>query len=234
MPENGATETFKLRSNLRSPASVILAGIAQASNPERTEVIHGSTVATNALLERKGARTALVITAGFEDVIHIGRQNRAELYNLTPRLRSPIIPRSMCFGVQERAYFDGSIGKAPRARELAELKARLRKAGIESVAICFLHAYRNPKNEKLVADVLNDLGYVCYSHDLCPEFREYERSATTLINAYVGPLMPVIMPNWSAPGAIRSPSCNQMADSCRPRKPDGTQFAPLFRDRPAE
>ena len=76
------------------------------------EVVHGSTVATNALLERKGARTALVTTAGFEDVIHIGRQNRAELYNLTPLPRVPIIPRAMCFGVQERTYFDGSRRRA--------------------------------------------------------------------------------------------------------------------------
>ncbi len=107
--DDGSIETFKLRSNPRSPSSVILAGLAQAAAGQRAEVIHGSTVATNALLERRGARTALVTTAGFEDVIHIGRQNRAELYNLTPQLRSPIIPRAMCFGVRERAYFDGAI-----------------------------------------------------------------------------------------------------------------------------
>src|SRR5580658_5809100 len=83
--DNGAIQTFKLRSNPRSPASVILAGLAQATAGQPAEVIHGSTVATNALLERKGVRTALVTTADFEDVIHIGRQNRAELYNLTPR-----------------------------------------------------------------------------------------------------------------------------------------------------
>jgi N-methylhydantoinase A/oxoprolinase/acetone carboxylase beta subunit len=182
-------ETFKLRSNPRSPASVILAGLAQAAAGRGADVIHGSTVATNALLERKGARTALVTTAGFEDVIHIGRQNRAELYNLTPLLRSPIIPRSMCFGVHERAYFDGAIAQSPSAAELARLKARLRRARVESVAICFLHAYRNPANEKLVAAALEGVGYLCTSHDVCPEFREYERSTTTLINAYVGPLM---------------------------------------------
>jgi N-methylhydantoinase A/oxoprolinase/acetone carboxylase beta subunit len=187
--DNGAIETFKLRSNPRSPASVILAGLAQATGGGRAEVIHGSTVATNALLERKGARTALVTTAGFEDVIHIGRQNRAELYNLTPMLRSPIIPRAMCFGVKERAYFDGTIAQIPSAAEIARLKARLRRARIQSIAICFLHAYRNPANEKRVAAALEGLGYLCTSHDVCPEFREYERSSTTLINAYVGPLM---------------------------------------------
>jgi N-methylhydantoinase A len=187
--DDGSIETFKLRSNPRSPASVILAGLEQAAAGRRAEVIHGSTVATNALLERKGARTALVTTAGFEDVIHIGRQNRPELYNLTPMLRSPIIPRAMCFGVCERAYFDGTIAQSPSDAEIARLKTRLRRARVQSIAICFLHAYRNPENEKRVAAALEGLGYLCTSHDVCPEFREYERSSTTLINAYVGPLM---------------------------------------------
>jgi N-methylhydantoinase A len=187
--DTGSIETFKLRSNPRSPASVILAGLAQAAAGQRAEVIHGSTVATNALLERKGVRTALVTTAGFEDVIHIGRQNRAELYNLTPQLRPPIIPRSMCFGVHERAYFDGTVAQVPSAAEIARLKTRLRRAKVQSIAICFLHAYRNPENEKRVAAALEGLGYLCSSHDVCPEFREYERTSTTLINAYVGPLM---------------------------------------------
>jgi N-methylhydantoinase A len=187
--DNGALETFKRRSNPRSPASVILAGLEHAAGAARAEVIHGSTVATNALLERKGARTAFVTTAGFEDIVHIGRQNRAELYNLTPVLRAPIIPRTMCFGVRERAHFDGAIAQTPTAAELARLKARLRRARVQSIAICFLHAYRAPDNEKLVAAALEGLGYVCASHDVCPEFREYERSSTTLINAYVGPLM---------------------------------------------
>ncbi|MGA2878760.1 MAG: hydantoinase/oxoprolinase family protein [Bryobacteraceae bacterium] len=187
--DDGSMETFKLRSNPKSPARVILAGLAQAAADRHVEVVHGSTVATNALLERKGGRTALVTTAGFEDVIHIARQNRAELYNLTPQLRSPIIPRSMCFGVRERAYFDGTIAQRPSAAEISRLKTRLRRARVQSIAVCFLHAYRNPENEKLVAAALEDLGYLCSSHDVCPEFREYERSSTTLINAYVGPLM---------------------------------------------
>ena len=187
--DSGALETFKLRSNPHSPASVILAGLAQAAGSRKTEVVHGSTVATNALLERKGVRTALITTAGFEDVIAIGRQNRPELYNLTPKLRVPIVPRTMCFGVKERAHYDGAIAETPSAAELKRLKARLRAEGVESIAICFLHAYRNAANEKLVAAALQGLGYLCCSHDVCPEFREFERSSTTLINAYVGPLM---------------------------------------------
>src|SRR5580698_4775746 len=187
--DSGQLETFKLRSNPRSPASVILAGLAQAAGSRQAQVVHGSTVATNALLERKGVRTALVTTAGFEDVIAIGRQNRPELYNLTPTPRVPIIPQTMSFGVRERAFYDGTISEPPRATELAKLKARLVRARVESVAICFLHAYRNPENEKLGAAALEGLGYLCCSHDVCPEFREFERTSTTLINAYVGPLM---------------------------------------------
>jgi N-methylhydantoinase A/oxoprolinase/acetone carboxylase beta subunit len=188
--DDGRLETFKLRSNPRSPASVILAGLAQVAGSRKAEVIHGSTVATNALLERKGVRTALVTTAGFEDVIHIGRQNRPELYNLTPLPRVPIIPREMCFGVRERAWFDGTVAEKPRRSELARLKARLKRARVESIAICFLHAYRTASNEQAVAKALEGLaGYLCCSYDVCPEFREYERSSTTLINAYVGPLM---------------------------------------------
>ncbi len=187
--DNGALETFKLRSNPRSPASVIIAGLAHAAGSRKAQVVHGSTVATNALLERKGVRTALVTTAGFEDVIAIGRQNRAELYNLTPTLRTPIVPATLRFGVRERSYYDGTIAETPPPAELRRLKARLRRERVESIAICFLHAYRNPENEKLVAAALEGLGYLCCSHDVCPEFREYERSSTTLINAYVGPLM---------------------------------------------
>ena len=187
--DGGKLETFKLRSNPRAPASVILAGLEQVAGSAEAQVVHGSTVATNALLERKGVRTALVTTAGFEDVIQIGRQNRQELYNLTPKPRVPIIPRTMCFGLRERSYYDGTVAQKPRPAEVSRLKARLRKARAESIAICFLHAYRNRSNEKAVADALENLGYVCSSHDVCPEFREYERSSTTLINAYVGPLM---------------------------------------------
>ena len=206
--DNGAIETFKLRSNPRSPAKVILEGLARVTSNTRAkvrpEVIHGSTVATNALLERKGARTALVTTAGFEDVIHIGRQNRAELYNLTPLLEAPIIPRALCFGVSERAWFDGTIAQSPSSAELARLKTRLRRARVQSIAICFLHAYRNPANEKRVAAALEGVGYLCASHDVCPEFREYERSSTTLINAYVGPLMDKYLAELER-GTVHSP-----------------------------
>lgn len=194
--EDGRIESFKLRSDPQAPARVILAGLARirdaaaARQTAECEVVHGSTVATNALLERKGARTAFVTTAGFEDVLEIGRQNRKELYNLTPLPRRLLGDRALSFGIGERTYYDGSIAKKPSAADLAELAAKLRRARVRSVAICFLHSYRNAANERAVAAALRRDGlYVCYSHEISPEFREYERSATTFVNAYVGPLM---------------------------------------------
>ena len=186
--DDGRLELFKLRSNPRAPARVILEGLHRAAGRKPAAVVHGSTVATNALLERKGARTAFVTTAGFEDLIAIGRQNRAELYNLTPSPKRPLVGRELCFGVRERAHFDGVIAARPRASELRQLRDRLRRAKAESVAICFLHSYRNPANEQLAAKALSAFPVSC-SHDVCPEFREYERASTTLLNAYVGPLM---------------------------------------------
>jgi N-methylhydantoinase A len=182
---SGRLESFKLRSNPADPASVILAGLSRIAAAKKSEVIHGSTVATNAVLERKGARTAFVTTAGFEDIIHIGRQNRAELYNLTPLPRKPLV--SGVFGVKERTWHDGTIALRPSG--LASLKKSLREGGFESIAICLLHAYRNAENERAVAAAIGAKVYLCASHEICPEFREYERASTTVMNAYVGPLM---------------------------------------------
>ncbi len=188
--DNGRMESFKIRSNPRNPAAVILQGIAQAAAGNgRVEVIHGSTVATNALLERKGARTAFVTTAGFEDILHIGRQNRAALYDLTPPPKRFLTPRALCFGVHERAHADGVIAERPQRAHLKRLARTLREAGVESIAICLLHAYQTPENEQAIADALKGIGYISLSSEVCPEFREYERGSTTLLNSYVGPLM---------------------------------------------
>ena len=183
--DDGRLESFKLRSNPAAPASVILAGLRRINAPRKSEVIHGSTVATNALLERKGAKTAFVTTAGFEDLIAIGRQNRAELYNLTPAMLKPLVPRDLCFGAKERMLFDGTV-ETPLSGVDA-LKKKLR--GVESVAICLLHSYQNDSHERELLKELAGIGYVCASCDISPEFREFERASTTVINAYGGPLM---------------------------------------------
>jgi N-methylhydantoinase A len=186
LDDNGHLESFKLRSNPASPADVVLEGLRRIAS-KRAEVVHGSTVATNALLERKGAKTAFVTTRGFEDLIAIGRQNRPELYNLTPALPVPLVPRDLCFGVAERVLFDGSVEQGVTAADIEELRWQIEASGVESVAICLLHSYQNDIHERLLLKGLS--GFVCASCDISPEFREFERASTTVINAYVGPMM---------------------------------------------
>jgi len=188
--DTGELESFKLRSNPASPASAVLEGlrrVASVTAAKRTEVVHGSTVATNALLERKGAKTAFVTTRGFEDLIAIGRQNRPELYNLTPALPVPLVPRGLCFGVDERVLFDGSVERALQLGDIEELRRKIEASGAESVAICLLHSYQNDVHERQLLKGLK--GFVFASCDVSPEFREFERASTTVINAYVGPMM---------------------------------------------
>jgi N-methylhydantoinase A len=184
--DTGNLESFKLRSNPASPADVVLEGLRRIA-AKRAEVVHGSTVATNALLERKGAKTAFVTTRGFEDLIAIGRQNRPELYNLTPALPVPLVPRDLCFGVNERVLFDGTVERGLAAADIDELRLKIEASGAESVAICLLHSYQNDVHERLLLKGLS--GFVCASCDISPEFREFERASTTVINAYVGPMM---------------------------------------------
>ena len=189
LADDGTLTSFKLRSNPANPAAVIHAGIARVKaefRPKQADVVHGSTVATNALLERKGAKTAFVTTRGFEDLVAIGRQNRPELYNLTPPIPRPLVPRELCFGADERILFDGS---AERPLLPGDLRKRIAASGAESIAICLLHSCQNDAHERRLLEELQGLGYLCASCEVSPEFREFERASTTIINAYVGPLM---------------------------------------------
>ena len=139
------------------------------------------------MLERKGARTAFVTTKGFEDLIAIGRQNRPELYNLTPAIPAPLVPRELSFGIDERVLFDGSVERGLQPRAIEELQRKLAASGAESIAICLLHSYQNDVHERQLLAALQ--GVVAASCDISPEFREFERASTTVINAYVAPLM---------------------------------------------
>ena len=187
--------SFKAPSTPHNPARAILDGLARiiaetASHP--SEIVHGTTVATNALLERKGARTALITTEGFEDVIEIGRQARPEIYNLMVTRPAPIVPRELRFGVVERTGPDGSIITQLDETGLEETINRIRKPelGIESVAVCLLFSFANPAHEELIARALESLGKpVSLSHKILPEYREYERTSTVVINAYLVPIM---------------------------------------------
>jgi N-methylhydantoinase A/oxoprolinase/acetone carboxylase beta subunit len=177
--------TRKVRSTPDDPSRAILEAL---EGLPASVLIHGSTVATNALLERKGARTAFVTTRGFEDLLHIGRQNRKHLYDLLAPGRAELVPRELCFGLPERTLFDGTIEKALDGGSARLLARRLRRRGVESVAVCLLHSYANPAHERAVGQALEGLP-VSLSHEVLPEYREFERASTTLINAYVTPLM---------------------------------------------
>lgn len=185
---------FKLRSVPQDPSRAILLGIQELVGKDfggrDLEVTHGSTVATNAVLERKGARVALVTTAGFEDLLQIGRQTRPELYNFMVRRPEPLVVPDFTFGLRERISADGSALQELDANALGALIECLGSQDIESVAVCFLHSYANPAHEEHVARGLRGAGFhVSASHEVLPEYREYERWATTAVNAYVAPLM---------------------------------------------
>jgi len=151
---------------------------------------YGSTVATNALLERRGARVVLVTTRGFEDVLEIGRQTRPELYTLEPHRPAPLVPASRRIGARERVRADGRVEMALGERDLHHVLAAVRRLRPQAVAICLLHSYRNPTHEKRLTRALRTSGaHLTASHQLLREYREYERLATTVVNAYVGPLM---------------------------------------------
>jgi N-methylhydantoinase A/oxoprolinase/acetone carboxylase beta subunit len=190
LDENGM-KVHKVRSTPDDPSRAIFAGIQDlAGDAEWTELIHGSTVATNALLERKGARVALITTKGFEDVLEIGRQTRAELYNFMVKARRPLIPPGLIFGVNERLGADGSILEPLLEFEVVQLIETLRTQTVDSVAVCLLHSYANPIHEDHLTNALEKAGFiVSASHKVLPEYREFERWSTTVVNAYVTPLM---------------------------------------------
>jgi N-methylhydantoinase A/oxoprolinase/acetone carboxylase beta subunit len=182
---------WKALSTPRDPGRAILRGLGDTGSLGRAaDIIHGSTVATNALLERKGARLAFLATDGFEDILHIGRQTRRELYNILVEERHPLIPRRLCFGLPERTAADGTVLEKVGRAAVERVVRRLKERGVESVALCFLHSYANPANEEAVLRLLARHGLSCSaSHRVLPEYREFERASTTAINAYVGPLM---------------------------------------------
>ncbi|MGH7838079.1 MAG: hydantoinase/oxoprolinase N-terminal domain-containing protein, partial [Candidatus Binataceae bacterium] len=187
----GEIRVHKLPSTPDDPAEAVFRGlVALLDGAMPSAVTYSSTVATNALLEKKGARVALVTDRGFEDLIEIGRQNRSELYALAPSRPAPLVPRELRFGVGGRTLFDGRVATPIRVVELAVLRRALQRAGAEAIAISMLHSYANPKSEAAVARALAALKIpLSISHRILPEYREYERLSTTVVNAYVAPRM---------------------------------------------
>jgi N-methylhydantoinase A len=191
---DGRLRVLKLRSTPTDPASAVRAGLEALAGGgrrrRRCRLQYGSTVATNALLERRGAPTVLLTTAGFEDVLEIGRQVRPDLYALEPRRPEPLVPRRRRIGVRERVLADGTIETPLGRRAIRRAAVAAVRGGAEAVAVCLLHAYAAPRHERALGRALARRGlHVTLSHRLLREYREYERVATTVVNAYVGPLM---------------------------------------------
>ena len=190
----GRVRIHKLLTSARDPSVAILQGMADLQAGPEAVVVHGATVATNALLERSGARTALVTTQGFRDVLEIGRQTRPDLYALHPARPQPLVPGEWRLELPERVDREGRILLPLDPAATDEVVRHILAGGIESVAVCFLFSFLNREHERQVRARFAALGddaapFVSLSCEVVPEYREYERTSTTVINAYVAPLM---------------------------------------------
>jgi N-methylhydantoinase A len=188
--DRGRIRMLKVFSTPDDPSRAIAEALEQIGRTESLTLLHGTTVGTNALLQRTGASVALVTTAGFEDVIEIGRQARPTLYDLFFDRVQPLVIADMRFGVDERTTSDGEVLREPSPKDLQDLKNKLLGKEPDAIAISLLFSFANSKNEVLVAETLRDIGVpLSVSHQILPEFREYERTSTVAVNAYLQPIM---------------------------------------------
>ena len=188
----GGLRVVKVLSTPGDPARAVLAALDEANVPKGrgVTVVHGTTVATNTLLTRTGARVALVTTVGFEDVLALGRQARPRLYDLFQTAPEPLVPDALRFGIDTRTTHEGRLESPPKREELERLVKTLRRARPQAIAVCLLFSYANPEAEKRVVRALKPLKVpLSISSRLLPEYREYERTSTTCVNAYVAPRM---------------------------------------------
>ena len=222
-------KVHKVVSTPHNPAEAILNGIRSLEVAVRQiSIVHGSTVATNTLIERKGAKVALITTSGYEDVLEIGRQARSSLYDLFITREIPLVPESFRLGVQERVTSTGEVHTGIKKRDLKKICVELKKQGAESIAVCFLFSYKNSANEETVVRELEQMGiHVSASSRILPEYREYERFSTTAVNAYVSPVMLEYLTSMedgletknirimqSNGGSISTESAKEMAVNC--------------------
>ncbi len=198
LSDRGRLRIHKLLSSPENPAQSMLEGleiIAPGGRSALTQVAHGSTVATNAILERKGARSALITTAGFRDVLFIGRQERPVLYDLHPTIPPPLIPRERCYEVPERLDFRGELLQALDMDALDSVLDQIRRDGVDSIAVCLLFSYVNDRHEQMIKrrilerGIVKEAWQIVLSSQALPEFREYERASTIALEAYVRPVM---------------------------------------------
>lgn len=196
MRMGGDLFTHKVLSTPRNPALAVIQGVSEILHQHDTDterkpdIVHGSTVATNALLERRGARIALVTTKDFEDILEIGRQARPNLYDFFVERPAPLVPADRRFGISERTLHTGEIQTEIEPSDLEVLASELVALELDAIAVCFLFAYVNPQNERIVAKHLAQLDIpVSCSHEVLPEYREYARFSTTVANAYIRPTL---------------------------------------------
>ncbi|HEX2173442.1 MAG TPA: hydantoinase/oxoprolinase family protein, partial [Dehalococcoidia bacterium] len=188
---DGRLTVHKLLTTAEDQSIAFLQGVEDLAAGDAA-IVHGSTVATNALLERKGARTALITTAGFADVIEIGRQTRPLLYDLHARKAEPFVPPERRFEVPERIDYLGQVLQPLDPATVDPIVGRLLADDVESVAVCCLFSFLQPDHERAIAERLRAAPrrfHISLSSDILPEYREFERTSTTVMNAYVGPLM---------------------------------------------
>lgn len=188
-----ALESLKVDTTPGQYERGILEGIRRSRAPlaEVEAILHGATVVINTLTERKGAKTALLTTRGFRDVLEIARGNRPDLFNLHYRKPPPFVPRYLRREITERTDFSGNVLAVPKLDELPAIVQDFREEGVEAIAVCFLHAYANPANEQAVVEELRRLwpdSMISASHEVVRQWREYERTNTTVLNAYVRPV----------------------------------------------
>ena len=194
----GRAYSAKVLTTPDHPATAVLEGVnatlaqAGAAHADARTIVHGTTLATNAIIQRRGARTALLTTAGFRDALETARELRYDLYDLFIEFPEPLVPRRHRIGVEERTRYDGEILVAVDRRDVARAVDALARDGIEAIAVCFLHSYADPRNEQTAAEVIRakrpDVS-VSLSSDVLPEIGEYGRVSTTVANAYVQPLV---------------------------------------------
>jgi N-methylhydantoinase A len=191
---DGRLEILKVSSTPKKPSEAIAQALDRIrktpADSRSIELICGTTVGTNALLQRKGGRVTLVTTAGFEDVLEIGRQARPQLYNLLFEMPEPLVPRERRLGLRERLDRLGGVLRVPSAAEVKRIARQIARSGADSVAVCLLFSFVNPVHEKLLERVVASMGLpVSASHKILPEYREFERTSTTVVNAYLAPVM---------------------------------------------
>ncbi len=236
---DGELRTLKVSSVPHDQSLGVADAIAQTHIEGGTILAHGMTVATNALLERRGARTALITTAGFADVIEIARQSRADLYDLSARRPPPLVPRELRFTVRERVGPHGVLTPLEDG-DVATVIEALRGAAVNAVAVCLLFSFVDDQHEQKIGQAIRDAlpgVHVSLSSEVLPEFREYERTSTTVADAFLAPELigsyagctPVSNP-W---GCARPTSCSHPVASHRLRMPPPARPAASFRGPPA-